>query len=184
MPTVSPLGPWAALRSRLQPLLSDVRDERLGKQHRAVLLLVDLQQRYERATYGERGTVQGVEELGPTTVFSVPDPEAAGLVVGGVGGARDLSVVVAAGHPSLEVELAVGGAAEVSGADVHHAVREVEILEYPLLYPQHLRVHVFRLLRGGEGEHLDLGELVDAVEARSEERRVGKECRSRWSPYH
>ena len=23
-----------------------------------------------------------------------------------------------------------------------------------------------------------------AIEARSEERRVGKECRSRWSPYH
>ena len=23
-----------------------------------------------------------------------------------------------------------------------------------------------------------------AVETRSEERRVGKECRSRWSPYH
>ena len=28
----------------------------------------------------------------------------------------------------------------------------------------------------------DLG--VDIIEARSEERRVGKECRSRWSPYH
>src|SRR3712207_6570803 len=27
-------------------------------------------------------------------------------------------------------------------------------------------------------------EEVDAVSARSEERRVGKECRSRWSPYH
>src|SRR5258705_12928055 len=25
---------------------------------------------------------------------------------------------------------------------------------------------------------------VTAIEARSEERRVGKECRSRWSPYH
>ena len=24
----------------------------------------------------------------------------------------------------------------------------------------------------------------DANQARSEERRVGKECRSRWSPYH
>ena len=24
----------------------------------------------------------------------------------------------------------------------------------------------------------------DAVTTRSEERRVGKECRSRWSPYH
>ena len=26
--------------------------------------------------------------------------------------------------------------------------------------------------------------LVDDAEVRSEERRVGKECRSRWSPYH
>ena len=26
--------------------------------------------------------------------------------------------------------------------------------------------------------------LSPEVEARSEERRVGKECRSRWSPYH
>ncbi len=27
-------------------------------------------------------------------------------------------------------------------------------------------------------------ETSDAIQARSEERRVGKECRSRWSPYH
>src|SRR2546430_8327308 len=27
-------------------------------------------------------------------------------------------------------------------------------------------------------------DLVQIVEVRSEERRVGKECRSRWSPYH
>ena len=27
-------------------------------------------------------------------------------------------------------------------------------------------------------------ETVTTTEARSEERRVGKECRSRWSPYH
>src|SRR3712207_5887915 len=26
--------------------------------------------------------------------------------------------------------------------------------------------------------------VLDGVESRSEERRVGKECRSRWSPYH
>src|SRR3712207_9446507 len=26
--------------------------------------------------------------------------------------------------------------------------------------------------------------LADILELRSEERRVGKECRSRWSPYH
>src|ERR1041384_7113150 len=32
-----------------------------------------------------------------------------------------------------------------------------------------------------DGRRLDLG--VVFVESRSEERRVGKECRSRWSPY-
>src|ERR1017187_2034379 len=31
-----------------------------------------------------------------------------------------------------------------------------------------------------DGQELRLGDLGD----RSEERRVGKECRSRWSPYH
>ena len=30
---------------------------------------------------------------------------------------------------------------------------------------------------------LDIGEMIPP-ELRSEERRVGKECRSRWSPYH
>ena len=25
---------------------------------------------------------------------------------------------------------------------------------------------------------------ADTIQGRSEERRVGKECRSRWSPYH
>src|SRR5258708_34181864 len=47
------------------------------------------------------------------------------------------------------------------------------------------------LRRAGMGAVLTrLGENVtddteaDAVVARSEERRVGKECRSRWSPYH
>ena len=29
-----------------------------------------------------------------------------------------------------------------------------------------------------------LNELWELKKARSEERRVGKECRSRWSPYH
>ena len=26
--------------------------------------------------------------------------------------------------------------------------------------------------------------IIDGKKGRSEERRVGKECRSRWSPYH
>src|SRR5574340_1776139 len=41
-------------------------------------------------------------------------------------------------------------------------------------------------LSGGIGYGgIDLAQSVDKVDiARSEERRVGKECRSRWSPYH
>ena len=41
------------------------------------------------------------------------------------------------------------------------------------------------------GERLSAYKLIGAIQrilvgpgARSEERRVGKECRSRWSPYH
>src|SRR5215813_14987912 len=38
---------------------------------------------------------------------------------------------------------------------------------------------------GGSATEVPYGEMqVAYVEARSEERRVGKECRSRWSPYH
>jgi len=49
------------------------------------------------------------------------------------------------------------------------------------------------LLKGDKGDFLSLitteseqehDELLSASPDRSEERRVGKECRSRWSPYH
>src|SRR5256884_9829537 len=30
----------------------------------------------------------------------------------------------------------------------------------------------------------EVGQILDQLKTRSEERRVGKECRSRWSPYH
>ena len=34
------------------------------------------------------------------------------------------------------------------------------------------------------GDFAELGLKTGVVISRSEERRVGKECRSRWSPYH
>ena len=39
------------------------------------------------------------------------------------------------------------------------------------------------LLSAAEGENYEWTDMYDGF-ARSEERRVGKECRSRWSPYH
>ena len=41
---------------------------------------------------------------------------------------------------------------------------------------------VFRLKRVPNANHTTT--LEESREVRSEERRVGKECRSRWSPYH
>ena len=47
------------------------------------------------------------------------------------------------------------------------------------------------VIRQSLGEHFNFAEAVSGEECltimekeRSEERRVGKECRSRWSPYH
>ena len=62
--------------------------------------------------------------------------QAARLVVGAVRGARDLApvaAVAAPGHPGLDVELAVGGRAEVARRDVDHAVGDLERLEDLLL---------------------------------------------------
>src|SRR3712207_9575117 len=41
-------------------------------------------------------------------------------------------------------------------------------------------------VRVGQEEHFmgRAGMVGDEIGSRSEERRVGKECRSRWSPYH
>ena len=38
--------------------------------------------------------------------------------------------------------------------------------------------------KSGKLENPDTGDVYDTIDDRSEERRVGKECRSRWSPYH
>ena len=66
-----------------------------------------------------------------------------------------------------------------------------EIKNYTLNFgPQHPAAHgVLRLVLELDGEVIQradphIGLLHRATEKRSEERRVGKECRSRWSPYH
>ena len=43
---------------------------------------------------------------------------------------------------------------------------------------------VAEMLSQGFGQVAESGRNKLAVNMRSEERRVGKECRSRWSPYH
>src|SRR5262252_6822442 len=61
----------------------------------------------------------------------------------------------------------------------YHCVTGVQTCALPILHEE---------VPGRQRRDPDLEPLVDAVReplrVRSEERRVGKECRSRWSPYH
>ena len=55
-------------------------------------------------------------------------------------------------------------------------------------------IKCIRVLGGSKRKYASIGDVIVAsvrkaapggsVKKRSEERRVGKECRSRWSPYH
>src|SRR5258708_30019864 len=55
-------------------------------------------------------------------------------------------------------------------------------------HPQAHRRHAQHQRQHGEGVEAVAGEAshqeIVPMQTRSEERRVGKECRSRWSPYH
>ena len=57
--------------------------------------------------------------------------------------------------------------------------------EWRELFPQGpVRISIFRRPTAFDGTSRRLREPVRRRAERSEERRVGKECRSRWSPYH
>src|SRR2546427_11819493 len=50
--------------------------------------------------------------------------------------------------------------------------------------PRHRRPEITKASRQGQRRRFFRREVDDEEVGRSEERRVGKECRSRWSPYH
>src|SRR3712207_1308431 len=64
-------------------------------------------------------------------------------------------------------------AAQIRAGQVH--------LNYPAWDP-HAPFGGFK--QSGNGREYGLEGMLEYLEVRSEERRVGKECRSRWSPYH
>src|SRR2546430_15535430 len=70
--------------------------------------------------------------------------------------------------------------------------RQVVLSEFKLTEPEHgmgsavLRIQCDQALKRADRLSVSVAVVVDRAQGppRSEERRVGKECRSRWSPYH
>ena len=114
---------------------------------------------------------QVIGSAGPTTSSRMdkytPDMLDAGLK-GMVGkGKRSPEVIEAMKRNQAVYFAAVGGA----GALLSKCIKEAEVVAYDDLGTEAIR-------------RLTVENFPAVVVIRSEERRVGKECRSRWSPYH
>ena len=75
--------------------------------------------------------------------------------------------------------IAEQGAALLQVESELRSIAEVVQIGYPI---RSARTYIRRYL--GNPIQIRLVEIRRGEEQRSEERRVGKECRSRWSPYH
>ena len=102
---------------------------------------------------------------------------AAGLILAACTG-----VVLAQGwKPTRNVEIIVGSAAG-GGADL--TARQLQKLMREKLGLDFASSVVNKTGGGSSLSYVYLNQHPGDAHYRSEERRVGKECRSRWSPYH
>ena len=83
---------------------------------------------------------------------------------------------------SEKVSITIENSSEFKAGDIGKYLTGFEVLN-PELVICHLAISDGGLVDLFGFLHAD-GRIVDALDDRSEERRVGKECRSRWSPYH
>ena len=64
-----------------------------------------------------------------------------------------------------------------AGVHFGHQTRRWNPKMAPYIFTERNGIHIIDLQKS-------VVKVDEAYKARSEERRVGKECRSRWSPYH
>ena len=119
----------------------------------------------DQPTGGGQRAVQGGDRAGAAVFHTLADVQTASLVLGAVRGGRELAVAALGRDPSLAVELAGGGGAEVAGCGVDDAVGHLDLGEHLLLHGQQVLVLLVGVLLLGVDEHLHLVELVDADDA-------------------
>ena len=79
------------------------------------------------------------------------------------------------------------GEVEIQGSEIYHKTEYRERRRHYAVYAVNCPINGYDTDRDaflGAYRGNDRPETVLRGTARSEERRVGKECRSRWSPYH
>src|SRR5205807_2490934 len=146
-------------------LPAQVRTQHFRNRHAPVRVLVVLQDGHHAAGGRHRGRVQRVGDKLLATDLAGPDVESPGLVVRAVAAADHLAVRLLPWRPGLDVVLLRRDRSDVSGADVHDAVRDLEGTVDRLAVSAEFLVPGPAVLRAAEDELLHLVELVHPEQA-------------------
>ena len=93
-------------------------------------------------------------------------------------------VVLAVGLAWFAVRRYIEAGRELRRREVAEAQLEAALTNNRRLAQQYVRLQEAERKSLARELHDELGQYLNVIKLRSEERRVGKECRSRWSPYH
>ena len=79
-----------------------------------------------------------------------------------------------------------GAKSELRVGDASYEIYRLDKVDGQERLPYSLKILLENLLRTEDGANITADHIraLAGWDLRSEERRVGKECRSRWSPYH
>src|SRR2546427_7048922 len=123
------------------------------------------------------GLLEALEKLSPVRRPSLPEAVAQRL--------RDAILVGQLKPGDRLVEQKLAGSFGIGQPTLREALKELEFQGFVRKSPKKgtyvtkVTLEDFRKI-----QQVRMALEVVAIEKRSEERRVGKECRSRWSPYH
>src|SRR5574341_2291094 len=140
---------------------------------------------YEPMLYGFEGN-SGTFVSDPLNLFPIPVTRVAAYCATGIEAVRNAALAVASGEYDLVLAVGAEKMREVPsrGSLVAQAVNR----GHPVLAKGRTAPGMFALLATRYFKDYGIDEsalgAVAVKNHRSEERRVGKECRSRWSPYH
>ena len=134
----------------------------------------------QRQATKDAGTIAGLD-----VVRIINEPTAAALAFGLDKAKQDMKILVFDfGGGTLDVTIMEmgGGVFEVmsTSGDTHLGGTDMDIAIIDYVKEEFRKKEGIDLSSDKEA----MARLREACEKRSEERRVGKECRSRWSPYH